>query len=75
MDTRWEGEAGTYGGLDELSFDEFEKACTEDLVDRFFGWKVDVLDDICPVDERRVYTAGVGMRVKKMEWSQTNRWL
>jgi len=32
----------------------------DDLVNRFFWWKVDVLDDIGPVNERRVYKAGVG---------------
>lgn len=34
----------------------------EDLIDCFFGWQVDVLDDICPVDERRVCKVDVEMR-------------
>ena len=29
----------------------------EDLVNCFFGWKVYVLDDICPVDKRGIYNA------------------
>ena len=35
----------------------------EDLINRFFGWKVDVLDNICPVDERSVCEADVWMRM------------
>jgi hypothetical protein len=38
----------------------------EDLVNRFFGRKVDVLDDIRPVDERRVYKGGCGGEGWKM---------
>jgi hypothetical protein len=37
----------------------------EDLVNRFFGWQVDVLNDICPVDERRVCKVDVEMRIGK----------
>jgi hypothetical protein len=40
----------------------------EDLVNRVFGWKVDVLDDVRPVDERGIYNADTKMRVGKMEW-------
>jgi hypothetical protein len=40
--------------LDEFSFYEFEKTGVEDLINRFFWWKIDVLDDICSVDERGV---------------------
>jgi len=61
------GIVDTYCRFDEFSFDELEKACAEDLVNRFPGWKVDVLDDVRPVDERRVYMAGVEMRIRKME--------
>ena len=37
----------------------------EDLINCFFGWEVDVLDDICPVDERRVCKADVKTRFRK----------
>lgn len=49
-----EGGTYTYDRLYEFSFDEFENARVEDLVNRFLGRKIDVLDDIRPVDERRV---------------------
>ena len=64
----WNGVVGTHGRFDEFSFDEFEKACMEDLVNCVFGWKVDVLDDVRSVDERGVYNADTEMRVGKMEW-------
>lgn len=35
----------------------------KDLINCFFGREVDVLDDICPVDERRVCKVDVEMRV------------
>lgn len=35
----------------------------KDLVNCFFGWEVDVLDDIRPVNERGVYKADVGIRI------------
>jgi len=37
----------------------------EDLIDCFFGWQVDVLDDICPVDERRICKVVAEMRIRK----------
>jgi len=51
VQTDWGGLVGTYGRLDELPFSEFEEAGMENLINRFFGWEVDVLNDICPVDE------------------------
>ena len=33
----------------------------EDLINCFFGWQVNILDDLCPVDERRVCEVDVGM--------------
>ena len=39
----------------------------KNLVNRFFGWKIDVLDNIRSVDERRVYKAGVWMRIGRRE--------
>ena len=49
------GVTGTYGRFDEISLDELKKARTEDLVNRFFGREIDILNDICTVNERRVY--------------------
>lgn len=37
----------------------------EDLINCFLGWQVDVLDDICTVDECRVYKVDVEMRIGK----------